>query len=371
MCSVICQSSSSAESSPEGIEAALKILTVQGVSGDASRDMEKFYLREIKTLQTMAKINHGNLISTIFIYKLGEDRCFLFPWAHGGSLNEFWKSFDKSQHSMDFVAWSLDQMHGIFEGLSKLHQRNIRHGDIKPHNILHFPQNGPGSASGRLVIADVGLSKFHQEHTADRRYTSTTQCTVMYQPPEMKKSKRSRLFDYWSLGCVFLEFAIWIYDGYGGLCTFRKSLKDSQHNLPEDKTPRFWDYEGDQRPKLNTAVENMMDEMQNRVSPLSEFAHALIELIRTKLLNIDAYHGEEIETWNKENAEFIQKEIFAIREKYMKSDKCLWSSLLTKDPTRSDRPTDQTIQPTVMDNSSGGATVIPKIPNQQMNIQIY
>lgn len=272
---------------------------------------------------------------------------------------------------MDFVAWSLDQMHGIFEGLSKLHQQNIRHGDIKPHNILHFPQKGPRSASGRLVVADVGISKFHQEYTADRRYTSTTQCTVMYQPPEVKNRRRSRLFDYWSLGCVLLEFTIWIYDSYGGLCNFRKSLKESQPNLPEDKTPRFWDYEGNQIPKLNTAVENTMNEMQRRDSPLSEFANELIELISTKLLNIDAYHGEKIGTWNRDNAEVVRKEVFAIRERYMKSHNCLWSSLLTKHRAGSDQPTDQTIQPTVMVTSSGGGTVIPMIPNQRMNMQIY
>ncbi|KAK7219957.1 hypothetical protein V2G26_007960 [Clonostachys chloroleuca] len=327
------QSSSSAESSSEGIQAALKILTVQGGSGDASGDMEKFYHRETRTLQTMTNLNHGQLLSTIFVYRSG-------------------------QHSMDFVAWSLDQMHGIFEGLSKLHQQNIRHGDIKPHNILHFPQKGPRSASGRLVVADVGISKFHQEYTADRRYTSTTQCTVMYQPPEVKNRRRSRLFDYWSLGCVLLEFTIWIYDSYGGLCNFRKSLKESQPNLPEDKTPRFWDYEGNQIPKLNTAVENTMNEMQRRDSPLSEFANELIELISTKLLNIDAYHGEKIGTWNRDNAEVVRKEVFAIRERYMKSHNCLWSSLLTKHRAGSDQPTDQTIQPTVMVTSSGGGTYV-------------
>ncbi|CAH0053626.1 unnamed protein product [Clonostachys solani] len=284
------QSSSSAEGSSKGIEAALKILKVQGASGG---NIEKFYRQETQTLQQMANMEHDHLIRAIFVYKWGQRRCFLFPWAHGGNLNEFWKSFDRLKHSsMDFVAWSLDQMHGMFEGLNKLHQQRIRHGDIKPHNILHFPQNGPGSASGRLIIADVGLSKFHQEYTADRdKYTSTTQCTVMYQPPEVKKSKRSRLFDYWSLGCVFLEFTIWIYDGYGGLYNFRKGLKDSQPTLSEDKKPRFWDYERDQKPKLNTIVEKTMAEMQKRDSPL---ANELIELIRTKLLNIDPYHASRL-----------------------------------------------------------------------------
>ncbi|CAH0023890.1 unnamed protein product [Clonostachys rhizophaga] len=356
------QSTSSAKSSSKGIEAALKILKVSGGSDDAN--IEDFYTKEAKTLQKMASLNHGHLISTILIYKSGQDRCFLFPWAHGGNLNEFWKSFDELKQNIDFVAWSLDQMHGIFEGLNKLHQQKIRHGDIKPHNILHFPQNERGSASGLLTIADVGLSKFHQEYTTDRRYTSTTQCTVMYQPPEIKGRRRSRLFDYWSLGCVFLEFTIWIYDGYGGLCKFRKSLKDSQPNPPEDKIPRFWDYERGQTPKLNTAVKNTMDEIQKKDTSLSKFGNELIELIKTKLLNIDAYRGKKIGTWNKENAEVVRKEVFAIRERYMESDKCLWSSLLEKDRAGSDQLADLTAQPTAMNLSTGGANRTSELVDQ-------
>ncbi|CAH0000178.1 unnamed protein product [Clonostachys byssicola] len=353
------QSASSSEDSSEKIEAALKILKVQGGSSDVNVKIEEFYRHETETLQKMANINHKHLISAIFAYKSGEDRCFLFPWARGGNLNDFWKSFDNLQHRMDFVAWSLDQMHGIFEGLNKLHQQNIRHGDIKPHNILHFPQNGRGSASGRLVIADVGLSKFHEEYTADRKYyTSTTQCTIMYQPPEVKKSKRSRLFDYWSLGCVFLEFTIWIYDGHDGLRNFRKRLEDSQPHLHNGKTPRFWDYEGNQTPKLNAAVQDTMDEMQNRVPPLSKFAHELIELIRTKLLGIDAYHGEKIGNWDKKNAELVLKEINTIKERYMESGKdLLWLSLLTKHQAKNNQPTNSTTQPTGENTSSRGTTL--------------
>ncbi|VUC28465.1 unnamed protein product [Clonostachys rosea] len=287
-----CQFSSSTKDSSQRIEVALKIMIAQGYHDDVGIIRHKFLVRETQTLERMTTINHDHLIHTLAAYQSGKDMCFVFPWARGGNLNEFWNSFGKLQHNMDFVAWSLDQMRGITDGLIQLHNQHIRHGDIKPNNILHFTQAGPGSAPGRLVIADVGLAKYEDDDDEDRsKYTSTTQCTILYRSPNWYGIQPSRLEDFWSLSCIFLEFTIWIIDGNLGLSKFRKDLGESQRTLSRDMEPKFWywdrDWKRNQMPKLDPVVEKMMDKMQQINSPMSQLAKELIMLIRTRLLNID------------------------------------------------------------------------------------
>ncbi len=50
----------------------------------------------------------------------------------------------------------------------------------------------------------------------------------MYEPPEAEVGQnepRSRRYDVWSMGCIYLEFAIWLLRGENGLQRFRRDLQ--------------------------------------------------------------------------------------------------------------------------------------------------
>ncbi|CAG9993935.1 unnamed protein product [Clonostachys byssicola] len=264
-----------------GFEVAVKSLTT--AESDSGVKVDEFYKREVETLEKMAKMaeeGEKHLIRAIAAYGSGEKRQFVFPWAKGGNLDEFWDKFDSknSDGKDNRITWSLEQMVGIARALSKLHERKVRHGDIKPQNILHFTANKPGSASGTLVISDVGLAKYHEAYTVDRtKYTTTTSVTVDYQPPEPEKLKRSRVYDNWSLGCVFLEFIIWLVKGYHNLSEFRAKLKDKH------KFKRFWEYGDEDVPKVHHVVLEKMEELEKE-GPLAHLTRPMVALIRTKLL---------------------------------------------------------------------------------------
>lgn len=113
-------------------------------------------------------------------------------------------------------------MHGLATAMHDLHggfpddpRSNVRHGDLKPQNILIFQD--PGEEK-RLVIADVGIAKVHMGPTAVRtqKATGTLATTRAYEAPEAhpdtvkRDIRRSRTYDVWSLGCIFLEFTIWL-----------------------------------------------------------------------------------------------------------------------------------------------------------------
>jgi serine/threonine protein kinase len=124
-------------------------------------------------------------------------------------------------------------MLGLAEALYALHQgiddkANCRHGDLKPGNILHFLTEGEGT----LKITDFGISRIHNTATYQRmgKPTTTRATTPSYEAPEAvpalsNKQSRSRKYDIWSLGCIFLEFTIWIVCGWEGVQSFSSARK--------------------------------------------------------------------------------------------------------------------------------------------------
>jgi serine/threonine protein kinase len=156
-------------------------------------------------------------------------------WAAGGNLANLWNTHGSGCDGAT-IDWALTQIQGLADGINKLHAIHTRHGDIKPENILIFPTTG---SIGQLVIADVGLAKFHAEYTRKRfSPTTTIHGSRTYSPPEAldKNAIYSRKYDVWSFGCVLLEFLVWLVLGKGGHETFIKRVnKDEDYPFWKEK----------------------------------------------------------------------------------------------------------------------------------------
>ncbi|RSM02826.1 hypothetical protein CEP52_007736 [Fusarium oligoseptatum] len=133
------------------------------------------------------------------------------------------------------------EIKNLSHALERLAGEGCRHSDLKPQNILLFPD---ARTSGTLKITDLGISKFHTYATINRwDQTSAQFVTVRYGPPEFDElnpgrvkdyvdgssnQKLSRRFDIWSLGCVFVEFLIWARLGLGSFYAFNVSMKEAK-----------------------------------------------------------------------------------------------------------------------------------------------
>jgi len=149
-----------------------------------------------------------------------EVHCLVFPWADGGDLGQFWQR--KCSRTTDDFLWSLGQLAGLASALEDLHKVNCRHGDLKPANILYFTEKSVGI----LKIADFGISRVHTIATGLRNgVTITSHSTRGYEGPETlevykKQWARSRLYDCWSMGCIILEFVVWLLYDFKALESF-------------------------------------------------------------------------------------------------------------------------------------------------------
>lgn len=206
---------------------------------DGARDLGK-----IKAL------NHPNIVPSIAVIRRGEKGYFVSQWADGGNLQDLWKSIPHPNLSADLVRESLQQLQGLASALYKLQNwrtkatRDPRHGDIKPESILRF-RNGPSTVVGTLKIAVIGLEQ-HPTITSYRGLltpppTTALYGTISYEPPEVlnqelaeeamsnlgdvSTTQISNLHDVWSLGCVILEFLVWLLYGYDELTRFHEKIR--------------------------------------------------------------------------------------------------------------------------------------------------
>lgn len=267
----------------------MKTLTIQS---STATDVDKFYTKEQVTLEKMRDLNHSHLIKAVVAYRKGDDRCFVFPWAQEGSLWDFWRNHSASLDE-DLVSWAIGQMVGLSDGLRQLHYSDIlrandlgqlrhtgtRHGDIKPDNILCF-------VSGKkrtLVLADVGLAKYHPDYTRDRtKATTTRHGSRIYEPPEMSTDREkivvSRKYDVWSLGCVFLEFTIWLLYGRSGLDLFHSKL------LNNSDIDRFWEDGTNGKPQIHSVARRWLDKILTKDLKGHSALRDMVDLIDKWLL---------------------------------------------------------------------------------------
>jgi serine/threonine protein kinase len=290
---------------------------------------------EARALKVMNELDHPHVVKCIAAMRRGDSRYFMFPWAEGENLRDFWISSPRKEPSGEIILQAITQLLGIADALSHLHTYrgerrhslpgniaapsihvapddilgvpqidgeetdedddlkmsniSIRHGNLKPENILRFGTNGD-TRLGTLKIADMGLAKQHVLATSDRnakrQITSTRYETQPYEAPEATTAMygRSRLYDIWSMGCITLEFVIWILYGVERLTEFYNQIAGGSqlpyqyYEIPDAKEPTH--------AEVHRIVLTWMDHIETKDPECSQDSaiRDLLRLIREKLL---------------------------------------------------------------------------------------
>lgn len=222
--------------------------------------------REVTVLKAISgPAQHPHITQLLGTFHWRGSDHLLLPWAEG-NLQDFWRSRPGPAGTLQpeerrlFVSEVLEQLLGLADALKHLHLRlnshsnaraedveqgitHGRHGDIKPQNILWFREPSASQRVDRLKLADLGLASFHNSEV-DPAYPETRGGTETYGAPELKHhSPGQRLtsaYDVWSLGCVFIEAAIWVCMGPKGVDAFKRSrcARPSTHTHTHTQTQR-------------------------------------------------------------------------------------------------------------------------------------
>lgn len=196
--------------------------------------------KEVMNLRRFFSRDHQErLIRLLFTFELRGHFHMIFPCADV-DLGQFWqRRFPEAKTPVrgDALArWLAHEMLGIAQGLHMIHlaigtgpeaKDYGRHGDIKPENILWFPNRDQGQhtvfPTGVLKISDFGLTDFHSKYSKSNVEVVKTGWTDTYRAPECDVRRcLAQSYDFWSLGCVLLQFVTWYVEGWRGVSKFGK-----------------------------------------------------------------------------------------------------------------------------------------------------
>ncbi|KAL2133702.1 hypothetical protein VTI74DRAFT_1878 [Chaetomium olivicolor] len=166
-------------------------------------------LREIGILEVC---DHKNIVRLIEAFRTKDDghsmHLVIAPWAPC-TLQDFLHMSEsvRATRCAWFQPGSVESdrciyriMYELADAVNYLHNKSIKHKDIKPENILLYREGS--AAEVTPLITDFGVSKVF---TKDAR-TNYTLSTMIYLAPEQWDRKSSTLkADVWQLGCCFAE----------------------------------------------------------------------------------------------------------------------------------------------------------------------
>ncbi|KAI1197865.1 kinase-like domain-containing protein [Nemania serpens] len=183
------------------------------------------FKREVEMLRRFNSTKHRHLVSLLAAFTHNENNYLIFPWATH-DLKMYWEEIQPTPNSedIDLIRWVCDQALMLVQAISAIHvpdeDENVpenerlygRHGDMKPENILWYKSRG----FGKLVIADMGLSKTHRHQSRTYNPHNRGTAAPKYRPPELdyEEGLMGRTFDIWTLGCVFFELLHWLHGGH-------------------------------------------------------------------------------------------------------------------------------------------------------------
>lgn len=268
-----------------------------GVMGEVDNFRDQFD-NEARALEAIRDLQHPNLVQWLAAFTQGSQHYLMFPWADGGNLREFWTQVDPLNLDLEekrfLIREMLVQFRGIADALAKLHlEKRYRHGDIKPENILRFLDKK--TTTGTLQIADFGLAKQHNQNTVQRGPTATRHTTLQYESPEADNAMSgnaslSRLSDIWSLGCVMLEYLIWILGGINKVDDFENKLKGKGS---DDSFKPFYYRTTAGSHGLHPAVDDQLEDLSKDAQCGRDTAlGCVLELIRDHMLVVENARGD-------------------------------------------------------------------------------
>jgi serine/threonine-protein kinase len=192
--------------------------------------------RFVHEAQAASSLEHPNVCSIHQINETPDGRMFIvMPCYEGETLQA---KVERGPLNLDEA---VDIAIQVASGLSKAHEKEIVHRDVKPGNV--FITN-----DGLAKIVDFGLAKLSGRTKLTK--TGTTPGTVAYMSPEQLRGENiDQRSDIWSLGVVMFEMIT-------GEMPFRGDVEQAMMYSIMNDAPKP---AGSLRPELSTDLERLIN----------------------------------------------------------------------------------------------------------------
>ncbi|KAK3369772.1 kinase domain-containing protein [Lasiosphaeria ovina] len=313
---------------------------------------ERPFRAEFDMLSNFSEDAHSHLISLLAAYQQHNSFHLIFPWAEADLLR-FWMEIRPKPDFNKTVRWMSAQCSGLADGLSMIHRYGSfglqrrdgkhmrsgiklygRHGDIKPANVLWFPDLGSagGDEDGVLKLTDFGLAELHSLDSRSAIPKSQVATSMSYRPPEcdIPEQKICRLYDIWALGCLYLEFVVWLLGGWDLLKVFAINrmgkLPNPAISLLEEDFSFFELIEGGRSARVKRSVTEFIRNKLHGNPKCSAYIHEFLDLIEQHMLVIETRDADGRIDCGQLNARLVamhqrckKDEIYALKPVLTKS----------------------------------------------------
>lgn len=229
---------------------AIKFISGYSLAQEAAED----WGREVRALRVMNQLDQSHIVRLIAAFRRRKrdrslEHYLVFEWADKGSLRDFWKANPSPMLTCSMIKNAIKQILGLATAIHAIRtlnetQGSYSHGNLKPENILCFKGEGQ---IGTLKIGDWGEALFHDDHQVagtDLNGTKSKHGTRRYEAPHVEidvqvqwlgqsRWRQTRPNDVWAIGCVALEFVVWVLYGPLGLCLFESEIGNDQFHISE------------------------------------------------------------------------------------------------------------------------------------------
>lgn len=234
---------------------AIKTLTpASGFNAQAMGDAKMHFLREAKIL---IWLDHPDVVT---IYDVGEENGLAYivmEFLNGVELTEHTKP-----NNLLPLPTTLEIVARVADALSYVHEHNVKHGDVKPGNIM-FDQ-----ASNTVKVMDFGISRL-TNRAATR--VDLLLGTPLYMSPEQVMGKQiNGLSDLFSLGSSLYQLVS------GRLPFDGDSDVDVMKRIAEEPHTDILSFRPDLPPSLCAVINKALEkDMATRFQSGAELAEAI------------------------------------------------------------------------------------------------
>ncbi len=162
-------------------------VNLQGIGPEL---FEKYRKKFTEEAQTLAKLDHPNIVRVIDVFEENETSYIVMPFIEGKTL----ESLVEKNGPLDY-GLAVNYIGQIASAVGYIHTKNILHRDIKPDNIMI-------TADNHAILIDFGSAR---EFIQDKTQHQTSILTKGYAPIEQysSNSRKGTYTDIYSLGAVF------------------------------------------------------------------------------------------------------------------------------------------------------------------------
>ena len=202
------------------------------------RRQRNIFGNELRSLRSLG--THAHIVSVFATYTLKEELGLILQPVAETDLAETLLTYVEAKQNSDTlhlkpITSVLERAFGcLVDGLAFIHQKNIRHKDIKPENILVH--------DGVVVYTDFGSSYLAGPLEGSSTTGPPGGVTWRYCAPEVGgTSPRNSKSDVYSLGCVFIEilFALTLGISCNKTRSFSKEMEMLHEQLGNIRIPCY------------------------------------------------------------------------------------------------------------------------------------